>query len=173
MYFAGTGGSGILIARLSNGSWSPPSALSVRSGGFGLVYGVDVYDCVCILNTQEAVDAYTKSEISLGGNLAVTAGPLSANTNTHGKEVQSVWTYTESHGLYGGLTVDGTVIKEKPAVNAEFYGQDVTAAQILRGEVKKQDGASHWPAGSSQLIKVLELIEGKAISAGTLYADTL
>jgi lipid-binding SYLF domain-containing protein len=55
MYLAGAGGSGVVVARLPDGSWSPPSAFSVRSGSFGIVYGVDVYDCVCVLNTQAAV----------------------------------------------------------------------------------------------------------------------
>lgn len=61
MYFAGNGGSGVVVARLPDGSWSPPSAFSVRSGSFGLVYGVDVYDCVCVLNTDAAVTAYTST----------------------------------------------------------------------------------------------------------------
>lgn len=52
MYLTGNGGSGIVSARLPNGSWSPPSAFSVRTGGVGLAYGVDVYDCIWVLNTQ-------------------------------------------------------------------------------------------------------------------------
>jgi lipid-binding SYLF domain-containing protein len=161
MYFAGAGGSGVVIARLPDGTWSPPSAFSVRSGSFGLVYGVDVYDCVCVLNTQEAVNAYTQPEMNLGNTVAVAAGPLGGTPDVQGKEVKPVWTYTKSKGLYGGLTVDGTVIKEKPDANAEFYGQKVTTAQILSGEVKAQSGASRWPAGSSQLTEVLKRAEGK------------
>lgn len=52
MYLTGNGGSGLVSSRLPNGSWSPPSAFSVRTGSVGLAYGVDVYACVCVLNTQ-------------------------------------------------------------------------------------------------------------------------
>ena len=159
MYLAGAGGSGVVVARLSDGSWSPPSAFSVRSGSIGLVYGFDVYDCVCVLNTQAAVEAYTKPEASLGGATALAAGPIGGNANI--KEVKPVWTYTKSRGLYGGLTVDGTVIKERLGANADFYGANITTAQILRGEVRAQGGADKWPAGSKQLTEILKVAEGK------------
>ncbi|RMZ88866.1 hypothetical protein DV736_g3905, partial [Chaetothyriales sp. CBS 134916] len=110
MYLAGTGGSGVVVARLPNGTWSPPSAFSVRSGSFGIVYGVDMYDCVCVLNTQAAVDAYTKSEVNLGGAMGLAAGPVSVTTR---RDAEPVWVYTKSRGFYGGVTVDGTIIQER------------------------------------------------------------
>jgi lipid-binding SYLF domain-containing protein len=159
MYLAGAGGSGIVIARLPDGSWSPPSAFAVRSGAIGLVYGVDVYDCVCVLNTTEAVESYAKPEMSLGGGVALAAGPLGGTADI--KEVKPVWTYTKSMGLYGGVTVDGTLIKEKQTMNAEFYGSNVTAAQVLAGDIPARKDADLLPVGRKQLIEVLKLIEGK------------
>lgn len=159
MYFAGAGGSGVVVARLPDGSWSPPSAFSVRSGSVGLVYGVDVYDCVCVLNTEAAVDCYKKCETSLGGAVALAAGPIGGNFNS--KNAQPVWTYTKSRGLYGGLTVDGTVIKERSDANADFYGAKLSPTQILQGEVNVQGGINKWPGGANQLIEVLKVAEGK------------
>jgi lipid-binding SYLF domain-containing protein len=154
MYFAGAGGSGVVIARLPDGTWSSPSAFSVRSGSVGLVYGIDVYDCICVLNTQEAVDAYKKSEVNLGGAVALAAGPLGGTANVG--EVKPVWTYTKSRGIYGGLTVDGTVIKEKRDVNTEFYGGEISSAQIL-------DGQAHagWSPRIQELLEVVKAAEGK------------
>jgi SH3 domain-containing YSC84-like protein 1 len=166
MYLAGSGGSGVVVARLPDGTWSPPSAFSVRSGSIGIVYGVDVYDCVCVLNTEAAVEAYSKPEMNLGGAVALAAGPLGGTADM--KEIKPVWTYTKSRGLYGGITIDGTVIKGKPEANAAFYGSKVTTAQILKGEIPAQDGASKWPAGAKQLIEVLKLAEGKGADAEVL-----
>jgi lipid-binding SYLF domain-containing protein len=64
--------------------------------------------------------------------------------------------------------VDGTVIKERLDANADFYGSKVTTAQILKGEIQAQDGASKWPAGAKQLIEVLKLAEGKVADAKVL-----
>lgn len=168
MYLAGAGGSGVVVARLADGTWSPPSAFSVRSGGIGLVYGVDVYDCVCVLNTQAAVDAYATPETKLGGAFALAAGPIGGTPNAASKDVKPVWTYTKSRGLYGGLTVDGTTIKEKPQVNADFYGRTVSTAQILKGQVEPQTGAAQWPAGAKQLTEVLKMAEHKGADAAVL-----
>lgn len=154
MYFAGAGGSGVVMARLPDGTWSSPSAFSVRSGSVGLVYGIDVYDCICVLNTAEAVDAYRKSEVNLGGAVALAAGPLGGNVNVG--EVKPVWTYTKSRGVYGGLTVDGTVIKEKKDVNAEFYGREVSSDQILDGQIE-----TGWSQNILELLEVVKAVEGK------------
>lgn len=157
MYLAGTGGSGVVVARLPNGRWSPPSAFSVRSGSFGIVYGVDVYDCVCVLNTQAAVDTYTDSEVNLGGAAGLVAGPLSVAAK---RDAEPVWVYTKSRGFYGGVTIDGTVISERRDVNADFYGSQVTSKQILSGEVVPQDEVGKWPAGAKQLAEMLKVAGG-------------
>ncbi|RGP68812.1 hypothetical protein FSPOR_5017 [Fusarium sporotrichioides] len=154
MYFAGAGGSGVVMARLPDGTWSSPSAFSVRSGSVGLVYGIDVYDCICVLNTTEAVDAYRKSEVNLGGAVALAAGPLGGNVNVG--ELKPVWTYTKSRGIYGGLTVDGTVTKEKKDVNAEFYEREVSSAQILDGQIE-----TGWSQNIQELLDVVKVAEGK------------
>lgn len=161
MYLTGSGGSGVVVARLPDGSWSPPSAFSVRSGGIGLVYGVDVYDCVCVLNTDAAVEAYSKPVMRFDGAVAFAAGPVGGTADISSKEVKPVWTYTKSRGLYGGVTVDGTSIKETVDVNADFYGAKVTAVDILAGRVNPQAGSNKWPAGAKHLIEVLKLAEGK------------
>ena len=158
MYFAGAGGSGVVVSRLPDGTWSPPSAFSVRSGSVGLVYGVDVYDCVCVLNTDAALEAYSNPEMTLGGSVTAAAGPVGGNIDLG--NAKPVWTYTKSRGVFGGVTVDGTVIKERADANAAFYGSKVTAAQILQGNVEAQKQANMWPEGANKLHEALKKGEG-------------
>ncbi len=77
-HVSGSTGSGVLIARLPDGSWSPPSGIQVHSLGAGFVIGLDIYDCVVVINTKEALDAFTRTRLSLGSDLAVVAGPWGA-----------------------------------------------------------------------------------------------
>ncbi|KUI59390.1 SH3 domain-containing YSC84-like protein 1 [Cytospora mali] len=77
-HLSGATGSGILVARLPDGSWSPPSGIQVHSVGAGFMFGIDIYDCVVVINTREALDAFTKTRMSLGSDLAVVAGPWGA-----------------------------------------------------------------------------------------------
>ncbi|PNY28170.1 LAS seventeen-binding protein [Tolypocladium capitatum] len=76
--FSGATGSGILIARLPDGSWGPPSGIQVLSVGGGFQIGLDIYDCVCVINSKEALAAFTNTRVSLGSDLAVVAGPYGA-----------------------------------------------------------------------------------------------
>ena len=48
--------------------------------------------------------------------------------------------WSSSTGLYGGLTVDGSVIKGEPNQDAEFYGQRVTSRDVLFGKVDSPRG---------------------------------
>ncbi|KAL7967642.1 hypothetical protein HDV63DRAFT_104700 [Trichoderma sp. SZMC 28014] len=75
---SGATGSGILIARLPDGSWSPPSGIQLHSVGGGFQIGLDIYDCVCVINNREALAAFTNTRVSLGSDLAVVAGPYGA-----------------------------------------------------------------------------------------------
>ncbi|KAF7542292.1 hypothetical protein G7Z17_g11706 [Cylindrodendrum hubeiense] len=75
---SGATGSGILIARLPDGSWGPPSGIQVHSVGGGFSIGLDIYDCVCVINSREALAAFTNTRVSLGTDLAVVAGPYGA-----------------------------------------------------------------------------------------------
>ena len=162
---AGSGGSGVVVARLTDGSWSAPSAISVLSGGVGAAYGMDVYDCVCVLNTQEAVDAYTKSTMNLGADVTVSAGPVRGSADVSdlsANDRKPVWTYVKSRGLYGAVKVDSTVIKQRPGINADAYGSTMTAARILKGEAQ-------WPS-KTRLFEVLNAAEGKRADAKAIGA---
>ncbi|KAG8164348.1 hypothetical protein KVR01_006266 [Diaporthe batatas] len=77
-HVSGATGSGVIIARLPDGSWSPPSGIQVHSVGAGFMVGLDIYDCIVVINTREALEAFTKTRMSLGSDLAVVAGPWGA-----------------------------------------------------------------------------------------------
>ncbi|KOS22903.1 SH3 domain-containing protein [Escovopsis weberi] len=75
---SGATGSGVLVARLPDGSWSPPSGIQLHSVGGGFQIGLDIYDCVCVINNQKALEAFMDRRVSLGSDLAVVAGPYGA-----------------------------------------------------------------------------------------------
>ena len=71
-------GSGILIARQQDGSWGAPSGIHVHSVGAGFSAGADIYDCVCVINTREALETFMRTRLSLGPEVSVSAGPFGA-----------------------------------------------------------------------------------------------
>jgi len=47
----------------------------VHSLGAGFMVGLDIYDCVCVINTTDALKAFMHTRVSLGPDVAIAAGP--------------------------------------------------------------------------------------------------
>lgn len=75
--FSGKAGSGLVIARLPDGSWSAPSCIGTAGIGWGLQIGADITDFVVVLNSEDAVRAFSMGgNVTVGGNISAAAGPI-------------------------------------------------------------------------------------------------
>ncbi|KAL1407569.1 hypothetical protein Q8F55_007002 [Vanrija albida] len=140
-------GSGLVIARLDDGSWSPPSALAVGGMGFGGQVGAEVTDFMIVLNSRSAVASFMSAgSFTLGGNLSVAVGPLGRNAEASGAvntkaQLAAMYSYSKTRGLFGGVSVEGSVIAERQDANRIAYGGNPTAKQILTGAFNPPDWA--------------------------------
>ncbi|KDO21977.1 hypothetical protein SPRG_21204 [Saprolegnia parasitica CBS 223.65] len=73
----------------------------------------------------------------MGAELGVAAGPLgrvAAGAMEAGPGgIAPCYSYSHSKGLFIGISVEGSVVLARPDVNLEFYGKEVTAADLLSG----------------------------------------
>ena len=146
--FSGRGGTGVVVARTGKG-WSGPSAVGTGGAGFGLQIGAQVTEFVFVLNTHEAVRAFSLGgNVQFGGNMSLAAGPVGGAAEAGVTPVAAVYAYSRSHGLFGGISLEGTVIETRNEANANYYGRSVTPGEILSGKVKV-------PAGARNLQKTL------------------
>lgn len=139
-FWSGRVGSGLVVSKLPDKSWSCPSLINIGGVGFGAQLGADVTDFVIILNTDEAVKAFSRGEnLTLGGNLAVSAGPVGFGHEYSGSlyEGAALFSYSKSKGLFAGVSVEGTIIIERKDANKTFYGKDISAEEILSGKAEK------------------------------------
>ncbi|KAK4500632.1 hypothetical protein PRZ48_008821 [Zasmidium cellare] len=159
LHIGGGNGCGILIRHLPDGSWSAPSGIHMANMTGGLVAGLDVYDCVAVINTDKGLEGFTRVRGTIGGEVAATVGPLGAGAVGDlevSKRVSPVWTYTKNRGLYVGAHIDGTIFIERTNENPRFYGKTgIRHAEILSGEVVA-------PECCNVLYQTLWAIEGKA-----------
>lgn len=146
--FLGSGrlGSGIVVARLSDGTWSAPSAVATAGGGFGGQIGFELTDFVFILNDYAAVRAFSQSaSVTLGGNVSIAAGPVGRNAEAAGaaslKGVAGVFAYSKTKGLFAGVSLEGSVLIERRDANEKMYGGRITAKQLLEGGVRPPPAA--------------------------------
>ncbi|KAK9389914.1 hypothetical protein V1515DRAFT_613416 [Lipomyces mesembrius] len=152
--FSGRAGSGVVIARLPDGTWSAPSALVTAGAGVGGQIGAELTDFVMILNTRAAVESFSQmGSITLGGNISIAAGPIGRNAEAGGsaslKSVAAIFSYSKTRGLFAGVSLEGSALIERRDANRKFYGGNVTAKQLLSGTVDP-------PASADPLLRVLD-----------------
>ncbi|KAI2633293.1 hypothetical protein GGS21DRAFT_519969 [Xylaria nigripes] len=134
-------GSGLVVARLADGSWSAPSAIMTAGGGFGGQIGFELTDFVFILNDASAVKTFSQQgSITLGGNVSIAAGPIGRNAEAAGaaslRSLAGIFSYSRTKGLFAGVSLEGSAIVERRDANEKLYGQRLTAQQLLSGAVR-------------------------------------
>jgi len=154
--FSGKAGSGLVIARLPDGSWSAPSCIATGGLGWGLQIGADITDFVIVLNSEDAVRAFSLGgNVTIGGGISATAGPIGTGGSVQASLAHPapMFSYSKSKGLFAGLSLEGTVLIERKDANREFYGSPVPARDILGGRVPP-------PEVASRLYEIIEAAEG-------------
>ncbi|KAK7742279.1 hypothetical protein SLS53_004422 [Cytospora paraplurivora] len=140
-------GSGLVIARLPDGSWSAPSAIATGGAGFGGQIGFELTDFVFILNDASAVKTFSQAgSLTLGGNVSIAAGPVGRNAEAAGaaslKSVAGIFAYSKTKGLFAGVSLEGSAIIERKDANTKLYGRPVSAAQLLTGSERPPSQAA-------------------------------
>ncbi|KAH0544618.1 hypothetical protein FGG08_001268 [Glutinoglossum americanum] len=157
LWFSGAGGSGVLLARKADGSWSPPSGIMLHTASPGFLIGVDIYDCVVVINSEEALGAFTSIRFTLGGGISAVSGPVGVGDTT-GAEAERVqaplFTYLKSRGFYANVQIDGTAVIERSDENERFYGERICAADILAGKVQ------NLPHRVNNLLQTVKFAQG-------------
>ncbi|KAJ5550116.1 hypothetical protein N7535_001941 [Penicillium sp. DV-2018c] len=172
--FLGSGrfGSGIVVARLADGSWSAPSAIATAGAGIGGQIGFELTDFVFILNDAAAVRTFSQvGTLTLGGNVSLAAGPIGRNAEAAGaastKGVAAVFSYSKTKGLFAGVSLEGSMLVERKDANEKLYRNRVSASQLLSGSIRP-------PPAADALMRVLNsrAFQGNARAYGdSMYND--
>ena len=137
LIFGGSGGRGVLVARDRNGEWNGPSFYTIGAASFGPQAGVDVSDIVVLIMTQRGMNALMSSTVRPGVNASVAAGPVGTGRGRAPRPDADFIYYSRSKGLYGGVSLEGAVIRPSDHWNRAYYGRPVSPRDILvRGSFK-------------------------------------
>ena len=134
--FGGMRGRGILSARTDSG-WSAPAFLTLTGGSFGLQIGVQVADVVLVIRNRRGLENLVSNQFRLGADAAVAAGPLGreASAATDLQLRAQILSYSRARGLFAGVTVNGSTIRQDQDANERFYGERWQTQQIVFGSV--------------------------------------
>ena len=128
--FGGSGGTGVLLVKENNkGEWSQPVFYTVGAISFGLQIGGEVAETVILAMTQKAVDSLFTSSVKLGGDASVALGPVGAGAQSD--VTTDFIAFSKSKGIYGGISLDGSVVGVRDSLNKAYYGKEVSPVQII------------------------------------------
>ena len=136
--FGAEGGSGVLLARTHKG-WSYPAFYTMAGGSFGLQIGLEKAEIVLLIMSDRALRAVERSQFKFGAGAGLTVVTLSGGAEgaTAPNLTGDIVVWTSATGAYGGLTLNGTVIKSRDEWDEDFYNHPgVRVPDILAGRVR-------------------------------------
>ncbi|KAJ5793015.1 uncharacterized protein N7503_008993 [Penicillium pulvis] len=132
-------GSGVVVVRLPDDSWSAPSAIGLGGLGFGGLIGAELTDFVFVLYNDEAVTKFMQSGfLHLGLNVSAAFG-VGRSAESGGiagaKGVSGFYSFSKTRGLYGGVSGELGVITERSRANKKIYERKLKSVHLAGGEI--------------------------------------
>jgi len=132
--FGGQYGNGVLLGHLPDGSWSYPAFYTIEGGSFGLQIGIESTSIVFLVMSDKALNAILSNQFKFGADtgitfLAVGAGFNASTTSNLGADIIAF--SLTGLGLYGGLSLEGTILSPRESWNALYYGHDVASRGLV------------------------------------------
>lgn len=135
-----SGGNAVMIARNDDGGWTEPTFFTIGSLSFGFQAGGEASETILLVMTKRGMEQLLSTNVKLGADLSLAAGPVGGGAKA---QTVDVLAFSRSRGLYGGVSLEGALLKARHSWNREYYGADVTPADIIfRQEVARPQSAT-------------------------------
>jgi len=128
----GVRGRGIISAHGANG-WSSPAFLTLIGGSFGLQIGGQSADIILVINNERGLENLVSNQFKIGADASIAAGPVGrdAQAATDLQLRAQILSYSRARGLFAGVTINGSTIRQDVDANERFYGSRLTTRQIV------------------------------------------
>lgn len=132
--FGARRGTGVMMLRQEDGTWSNPAFINITGGSFGLQIGAKSSDIVLVFPNRSTVNEVLSKSFDIGGSVSGTAGPVGATAvdPTEDYSKSPILTYARSSGLFGGVAIDGSKLGFNRGKNRDLYGKSITPRRIFR-----------------------------------------
>lgn len=129
----GEGGSGVLLAHASDGSWSSPAFYTMAGGSIGLQIGGQVSEVVLTIMNEKALGAVLASQFKLGADASIAVGPVGAGVgaSTTTNLDADIYAFSRAVGLFGGASLQGAGLFPRKEWNEMYYGPGATPRAIV------------------------------------------
>ncbi len=139
----GEGGACVLLARAGNGTWSYPAFYGMGSGSFGLQIGIQDAQFVMMIMTEKGLRAILDSQFKLGADASLAIATIGAGVqgSTTGALGADIVAFSQTRGLYGGISLEGSLMGQRSGWNREYYGRELGSRSIVLDMQASNPGA--------------------------------
>jgi SH3 domain-containing YSC84-like protein 1 len=140
--FGGNYGRGVATCRTAKG-WSAPMFVAIEGGSVGYQIGGSSTDIVMLFMNDHALQSLLGDKFKLGADASVAAGPVGrdAAADTDVRLRAEILTYSRSHGIFAGVSLDGTVVQADKSGDHAMYGDKTSRREIVDGKVPVPNSA--------------------------------
>ena len=132
--FGGQYGRGAVSCRKDGkAAYGSPSMIKIEGGSFGFQIGGQSVDVVMLFMSSKSMESLLKDKVTLGGDIAATAGPVGRNASaeTNATLQAEILTYAKSRGLFAGISLKGSSLRPDNDANESLYGRKTQGKEIL------------------------------------------
>src|SRR5205807_1188157 len=135
--FGGDYGRGAMTCRSGEhftGKWGAPTMIALEGGSVGFQLGGQATDFVILVMNPRGANAILKSKVKLGGDASAAAGPKGrdAEAATDIGMRAEILSYSRTRGLFAGISLEGSTLRQDNGANEKVYGRKITAREIVR-----------------------------------------
>ncbi len=132
-FIGGAGGDCVLAARDGNGSWSSPAFFQLSTASFGLQVGLQDSEILITILTEKGLNAVMDSRFKIGGDASVAFAQMGAGVEgaTTAALRADILAFSQSSGLFVGISLNGSLLAAKSEWDRAYYGQDIGAREIV------------------------------------------
>ena len=142
------------------GSWSAPAMYALEGANIGFQLGGEATDFVLLVMNPRGAKSLLHSKVKLGADAAAAAGPKGRDATAATDIVMraEVLSYSRSRGLFAGVSLEGSTLRQDNGANENLYRRKLSAEDIIR------KGAVHTPGSGQELISLLNRKSPKNLS---------
>jgi SH3 domain-containing YSC84-like protein 1 len=134
----GSYGKGAMVCRSGEkytGAWGAPAMYRLEGASIGFQLGGQATDFLLLVMNPKGADSLLKSKVKLGADAAVAAGPKgrAAMAATDAYMRAEILTYSRSRGLFAGVSLEGSTLRQDNGANEKLYGHKISAKEIVKG----------------------------------------
>ena len=124
---------------------------ALEGANIGFQLGGEATDFVLLVMNPKGAASVLKSKVKLGGDASAAAGPKgrTAGAQTDILLKAEILTYSRSRGLFAGVSLEGSSLRQDNGANEKLYGTKLTAQEIVRG------GKARTPSAGQKLVSLL------------------